>query len=132
MSGTSTGIAMGNVVLNAFRHHRGGHSYPAAGTRTGPWCSTPFGITEVGIRHQCTDRRSRLGCSTPFGITEVGITVLAVTDSTGFTCSTPFGITEVGIGLSADDVPLRLVVLNAFRHHRGGHVPSVAATGTLT
>ena len=38
-------------VLNAFRHHRGGHSTDQRrGLRhDGRWCSTPFGITEVGI-----------------------------------------------------------------------------------
>jgi len=36
-------------------------------------------------------------------------------------CSTPFGITEVGIGLRSRAVRARAEVLNAFRHHRGGH-----------
>ena len=36
-------------VLNAFRHHRGGHTVTAALTTQAKKCSTPFGITEVGI-----------------------------------------------------------------------------------
>src|SRR5208337_3485773 len=36
-------------------------------------------------------------------------------------CSTPFGITEVGIDVVQGALRLRVVVLNAFRHHRGGH-----------
>ena len=35
-------------------------------------------------------------------------------------CSTPFGITEVGI-MSARPMQSEQIVLNAFRHHRGGH-----------
>ena len=46
----SLGICMA-VVLNAFRHHRGGHVTPSPPE---PYsmavCSTPFGITEGGIR----------------------------------------------------------------------------------
>jgi len=38
----------------------------------------------------------------------------------GLMCSTPFGITEVGIHHLWPD-PFGLTVLNAFRHHRGGH-----------
>src|SRR5208337_4945918 len=37
------------------------------------------------------------------------------------TCSTPFGITEVGIPVTGIDPPGAPSVLNAFRHHRGGH-----------
>ena len=37
-------------VLNAFRHHRGGHRcHGTACDADASWCSTPFGITEVGI-----------------------------------------------------------------------------------
>ena len=36
-------------------------------------------------------------------------------------CSTPFGITEVGTVDSRDRSPSAWV-LNAFRHHRGGHM----------
>src|SRR5208337_2157053 len=39
----------------------------------------------------------------------------------GFACSTPFGITEVGIGVTCSCPVDGIVVLNAFRHHRGGH-----------
>jgi len=36
-------------------------------------------------------------------------------------CSTPFGITEVGISQPAAGFQVESV-LNAFRHHRGGHL----------
>jgi len=40
-------------------------------------------------------------------------------------CSTPFGITEVGIPYITVGQPDKAMVLNAFRHHRGGHMKSV-------
>ena len=130
-------------MLNAFRHHRGGHRLVAAGARSGLVCSTPFGITEVGIRPAPATprpayvlnafRHHRGGhkpvfdlfnvnnwCSTPFGITEVGMATTIVAAVAGKRCSTPFGITEVGIPRS-DHPKLLYGVLNAFRHHRGGH-----------
>ena len=85
-------------VLNAFRHHRGGHVQSADAMRGHlDGCSTPFGITEGGM----DDRRWRLGGSVA--------------------CSTPFGITEGGMWSGPRFVRLARVVLNAFRHHRGGH-----------
>jgi len=36
-------------VLNAFRHHRGGHGTILFSQPTFQKCSTPFGITEVGM-----------------------------------------------------------------------------------
>ncbi len=35
-------------------------------------CSTPFGINEVGTRHDQSLIGDKCGCSTPFGINEVG------------------------------------------------------------
>ena len=113
-------------------------------------CSTPFGIIEVGIGFQFKFTRGVVAtkCSTPFGITEVGISVVSVASDRDIVCSTPFGITEVGMRfargawscclsaqrLSASQrwacrgalgVPgWASRVLNAFRHHRGGHMPS--------
>ncbi len=37
-------------VLNAFRHHRGGHHVKMTFFGLVALCSTPFGITEVGMR----------------------------------------------------------------------------------
>jgi len=215
----------GSTVLNAFRHHRGGHfansiiatfefgaqrlsasqrwacaqepgevlevawcSTPFGITEVGIWCqqchslsiaraqrlsasqrwafsrapfqrrshkcSTPFGITEVGIAKGLRLCRDRLGCSTPFGITEVGMKSRGARLRQRWRCSTPFGITEVGIRPDSQAPPAasgaqRLSasqrwacfrapresdrlrsVLNAFRHHRGGHGPlSPAAVG---
>ena len=135
-------------VLNAFRHHRRGHhdapgrAHPALRV-----CSTPFGITEVGIRcgarslcclsrvlnafrhHRsrhgdsaCTSSGDALVCSTPFGITEMVDTPRTDAARSSPVCSTPFGITEVGMSRlrRIDSVERR--VLNAFRHHRGGHL----------
>ena len=154
-------------VLNAFRHHRGGHLVAVGELLRGLGCSTPFGITEVGMpryRHQprivlvlnafrhhrgghtlrrhhshaqaraqrlsasqrwafarVDDGLAVLQCSTPFGITEVGISLTAREPVRWPQCSTPFGITEVGIGRGAIPGPRLHRVLNAFRHHRGGH-----------
>ena len=60
-------------------------------------------------------------CSTPFGITEVGILGAAIAQAVQMACSTPFGITEVGMATSPQAARGFLRVLNAFRHHRGGH-----------
>jgi len=85
-------------VLNAFRHHRGGHVSIAIG------------------------RLSKRGmCSTPFGITEVGIIGRGVDEGLVGMCSTPFGITEVGMRGHSLAPRTSPCVLNAFRHHRGGH-----------
>ena len=107
-------------------------------------CSTPFGITEGGIAAITELTITSNKCSTPFGITEGGIrrTSARPTTRSGAQrlsasqrgaypntssaphqpsgCSTPFGITEGGIPhvRTAADRP---TVLNAFRHHRGGH-----------
>ena len=110
-------------VLNAFRHHRGGHDLVSILCRQAEhWCSTPFGITEVGMRMPPSRfrpiwRAQRLSasqrwafkqkdgkerryakCSTPFGITEVGMNWFGVDQEGRDLCSTPFGITEVGMG----------------------------------
>ena len=37
------------MVLNAFRHHRGGHMKGRETIADYEWCSTPFGITEGGM-----------------------------------------------------------------------------------
>src|SRR5271157_5223008 len=114
------------AVLNAFRHHRGGHQQMLADLGPALLCSTPFGITEVGIRktspnhltpnvlnafrhhrggHQDGDGNpsTTIECSTPFGITEVGIPMPGRSGRRGRMCSTPFGITEVGIAVTAID-----------------------------
>jgi len=40
-------------------------------------CSTPFGITEVGMPRPDQKPKSHIQCSTPFGITEVGMFALS-------------------------------------------------------
>ena len=54
---TEGGIGCGSLcrggfpmVLNAFRHHRGGHAGVLLVSRTIHRCSTPFGITEGGMK----------------------------------------------------------------------------------
>ena len=84
------------AVLNAFRHHRGGHD-PAG------WVMS-----------------LRTGCSTPFGITEVGMFPTSTAWIACDACSTPFGITEVGIPAQRGTTGGQRVLI-AFRHHRGGH-----------
>ena len=83
-------------VLNAFRHHRGGHEAVHRVADLGPQCSTPFGITEVGIRR----RRS----------TRVVDCVLNA-----------FRHHRGGHLTIATAISWLMYVLNAFRHHRGGH-----------
>jgi len=105
------------------------------------WCSTPFGIEEVGGHGNRPDRgfagvlnafRHRRGwrthpsaghaarreCSTPFGIEEVGGDRLARVPEAIPECSTPFGIEEVG-GRDRGGPIRGSAVLNAFRHRRG-------------
>ncbi len=109
-------------VLNAFRHHRGGHQQPARPrlkfdsaqrlSASQRWASGDLPLTRQGR-----------ACSTPFGITEVGIAVArAFQPGCQAECSTPFGITEVGIRLTRRESRAAKYVLNAFRHHRGGHL----------
>ncbi len=116
----SCGVSDGIPVLNAFRHHRGGHSRASTGCGSGVSCSTPFGITEVGIRGTRQGIHRATACSTPFGITEVGIVAAGLHREGDRVCSTPFGITEVGILERGHHVGVG-GVLNAFRHHRGWH-----------
>ena len=132
----------GPTVLNAFRHHRGGHACAGVWDAAIGQCSTPFGITEVGISPSTPFVTSLQVCSTPFGITEVGMDGLRQGEiridvlnafrhhrgghrhdqpvDAAQQCSTPFGITEVGI-LRIEIACSAQLVLNAFRHHRGGH-----------
>ena len=87
-------------VLNALRHHGGGHNDIGRG---------------CGERHQC---------STPYGIT-AEVTLRATRERVNsFKCSTPYGITaEVTLCAQLRVVELRSV-LNALRHHGGGHAPT--------
>ncbi len=89
-------VEQNRIVLNAFRHHRGGH-ISAASSGLAPWlCSTPFGITEVGT--PVVERRAVL----------------------------PLSAQRLSASQRwAQHLPTRKFrgtrVLNAFRHHRGGH-----------
>ena len=47
--------------------------------------------------HGTRQTLTKTECSTPFGITEVGITAWSASPGPNFGCSTPFGITEVGM-----------------------------------
>ena len=109
-------------VLNAFRHHRGGHDLP--------WASWP---PEASAQRLSASQRWAYAlapashqrsswCSTPFGITEVGMPIAETGEDDEPLCSTPFGITEVGISHGKSNVVDTTAVLNAFRHHRGGHI----------
>ncbi len=48
----------GKSVLNAFRHHRGGHQAGLDLPDLTRLCSTPFGITEVGISRRMASSSS--------------------------------------------------------------------------
>ena len=89
---------LGLLVLNAFRHHRGSHPYAALRCRVGhSTCSTPFGITEVLTPFGRAPQPRRLACAQ------------RLSASQRFSLSL---LLHPG---------LHLLVLNAFRHHRGSH-----------
>jgi len=60
-------------------------------------------------------------CSTPFGITEVGIQARDVTPRNRSAVLNAFRHHRGGHQFPKPLVPLLYGVLNAFRHHRGGH-----------
>ena len=63
-----------------------------------------------------------IGCSTPFGITERACSRAVRNGRMPVeVCSAPFGITEGGISARRVEGLVQEIVLNAFRHHRGGH-----------
>ena len=83
-------------------------------------CSTPFGITEVGMTLSAWVKRAVSKCSTPFGITEVGI-VVGMCDSSAQVGAQRLSASQRW-AFGVDRRTLRRHgVLNAFRHHRGGH-----------
>ena len=75
------GFAVFGPVLNAFRHHRGGHARRIGATAQTSRCSTPFGITEGGMQAAIVATGTAKGCSTPFGITEGGIPITTMRSS---------------------------------------------------
>ena len=85
-------------VLNAFRHHRGGHASLPRATGMRRRVLNAF-------RHHRGGHRASARSTTAIVIE----------------CSTPFGITEVGIARAGSSTCAVHRVLNAFRHHRGGH-----------
>ena len=131
-------------MLNAFRHHRGGHtmfwscivllkcaqrlsaSQRGACRRRPPMppldkmCSTPFGITEGGIHKSRSSLAERRHVLNAFRHHRGGHVLVFEDRVISRVCSTPFGITEGGIRPACPS-PRPARVLNAFRHHRGGH-----------
>ncbi len=83
-------------MLNAFRHHRGGHLTGSLGDERSAECSTPFGITEVGISY-------------------------STTSISGSGVLNAFRHHRGGHAARFSGLGGFLGVLNAFRHHRGGH-----------
>ena len=86
-------------------------------------CSTPFGITEGGIRSPDRavwplDRSAQRLSASQRGACVAHDQL----DGRSRWCSTPFGITEGGMTGRSRTETGRRDVLNAFRHHRGGHV----------
>jgi len=107
-------------VLNAFRHHRGGHNVDVNGPTIPGRCSTPFGITEVGMRRAAARQERAKGCSTPFGITEVGIAASDFTPRESRRAQR-LSASQRWAYPARSRRELLNMVLNAFRHHRGGH-----------
>ena len=87
----------GPAVLNAFRHHRGGHCPQVENRIIQDMCSTPFGITEGGIPFFQLNRRFE-GCAQRLSASQRG-----------------------AYAATGGEEAKSAVVLNAFRHHRGGH-----------
>ena len=108
-------------VLNAFRHQRGGHLPPGVGIDPPSECSTPFGIREVGTDHRQALASMLSECSTPFGIREVGTSFHScpVVDTAG--SAQRLSASERWALLTAPSLVQIGQVLNAFRHQRGGH-----------
>jgi len=119
------------VVLNAFRHHRGGRARTPCCGACRTRCSTPFGITEVGARRRRRQTRREGSVLNAFRHHRGGRGFTLVELLVVVLCSTPFGITEVG-ALRTRPTPRRDSVLNAFRHHRGGRSWSTARRRSIT
>ena len=108
------------MVLNAFRHHRGGHPPPAAIHARHRLCSTPFGITEVGIRGTRSPRGRRSAVLNAFRHHRGGHVTVGAHESPSpraqrLSASQRWAYLRVAWPLERWCVP------NAFRHHRGGH-----------
>ena len=83
-------------------------------------CSTPFGITEGGIGRPGPGYARMERCSTPFGITEGGMTTRASRRPIRG-CAQRLSASQRGAYQQVGRSRRRDRVLNAFRHHRGGH-----------
>ena len=113
-------------VLNAFRHHRGGQRLRdlfLGGSHGAQRLSASRGGMRVASTYRGRQRAQRLSASQRW----------ACERSTGpaLGCSTPFGITEVG-KVAAPSETGQGQVLNAFRHHRGGHTWSIPPAARRT
>ena len=84
-------------VLNAFRHHRGGHGLAQGKPVQDTKCSTPFGITEGGMLAVSEQGVMETGGAQRLSASQRGAFDGAEFFSLDKTCSTPFGITEGGI-----------------------------------
>ena len=84
-------------VLNAFRHHRGGHCAARTGLHAANRAQRLSASQRWALSGSGSSMSDSSSCSTPFGITEVGIHVDGLVDHGSDVCSTPFGITEVGM-----------------------------------
>ena len=139
------------IVLNAFRHHRGGHPAPPAHSAALSVCSTPFGITEVGIAEAGDHVRERVRVLNAFrhhrgrhlrwrsepGATTTGAQRLSASQRSAYSIP-PFDLphefsaqrlSASQRSASSGNPALQHVeyrVLNAFRHHRGRHSISIS------
>ena len=86
-------------MLNAFRHHRGRHTSDPESSRASKRCSTPFGITE-GVTFASEESPNSARSAQRLSASQ--------------RASRTFGGTLP---------PNKVLVLNAFRHHRGRHGP---------
>ena len=111
-------------MLNAFRHHRGGHISKFDGT----WEVCPvlnaFRHHRGGHVGGVCDPERASGVLNAFRHHRGGHPAEHDAAVVRFKCSTPFGITEGGMRRCWPGSMCSPPVLNAFRHHRGGHSPA--------
>ena len=143
-------------VLNALRHHGGGHfTRPSQAAPCSLWCSTPYGITaEVtlgsqgyalghrvlnALRHHggghaggTTGSGSRHGCSTPYGITAEVTPEAHAVEGGAVRCAQRLTASRRRSRAETPARPPASAVLNALRHHGGGHKEMFSRRRTYT
>ena len=111
----------GKEVLNAFRHHRGRHPFPIFSASFRSQCSTPFGITEVGIFIAHRSYRPFSMCAQRLSASQRSACAPEQNDAPEFLAQRLSASQRSAYPDESQDAPAMQQVLNAFRHHRGRH-----------